>query len=80
MTDPANAALTVREAALRFRLPPATVGMWVVRGWIDAEGQRRHFTRVNPGETPARHPLAEYALAERDTRLKAGKSHRKLAG
>jgi DNA-binding transcriptional MerR regulator len=54
------------------RVSPGTVRHWRYRGWLDADGRRRHLRVVG-----RLYNAADALLAERDTRM-SGQSHRAM--
>lgn len=46
MTPNLEAGLTRAQAALAASVPPATVSMWALRGWVDPDGATRRLTVV----------------------------------
>jgi hypothetical protein len=62
------------DAALAARVTPAVVKMWRLRGWLTATGERRHVRHDGSG-----YHIDDVLEAERDTRRKPERSHRRLA-
>lgn len=62
------------DAALAAGVTVDVVKTWQFRGWLDANGERRHLTARGTDVL-----LADVFIAERDTRRKPERSHRRLA-
>jgi hypothetical protein len=62
------------DAALAAGVTPDVVKMWRLRGWLTARGERRHVRHNGSG-----YLLDDVLEAERDTRRKPERSHRRLA-
>ena len=62
------------DAARAARVTPDVVKMWRLRGWINADGMRQYVRHDTRG-----YSLDDVLVAERDTRRKSGRSHRRLA-
>lgn len=62
------------DAALAAGVTPDVVKMWRLRGWLTGNGERRHVRHNGCG-----YLLDDVLEAERDTRRKPGRSHRRLA-
>lgn len=67
-----QAWLTRRQAAHVAGVTEAVIKQWRYRGWIDSEGERRQL-RVKDGK----YLYSDVMEAERDTRNKAQRSHRR---
>lgn len=61
------------DAALAAGVTVDVIKTWQFRGWLDATGERRKLTAQG---TSVR--LADVYVAERDTRRKPARSHRRL--
>ena len=61
------------DAALAAGVTVHVVKTWQFRGWLDANGQRRKLTSHGTQVL-----LADVLIAERDTRRKPARSHRRL--
>lgn len=66
--------LTRAQASLLTGVTPDAIGKWRARGWLTAEGERRHL-RVRSYGTSLRYRLGDILEAERDTRT-SGRSRR----
>jgi hypothetical protein len=62
------------DAALAAGVTPQVVKMWRLRGWLTGKGERRHVRHDGTG-----YLLDDVLDAERDTRRKPERSHRRLA-
>lgn len=62
------------DAALAAGVTPQVVKMWRLRGWLTSKGERRHVRHDGTG-----YLLDDVLDAERDTRRKPERSHRRLA-
>lgn len=69
--------LNRNQAAYKAGVTVEVIDSWRWRGWIDKEGHRRKLTVVKQGRTPV-FIVAEVMQAERDTRSKSERSHRRL--
>lgn len=67
------------EAAYLTGVSPDAIGKWQARGWVTAQGVRRHLTvrRLSNGRLVYR--IGDVLDAERDTFL-SGKGHRGRTG
>jgi len=66
-----EAGLTRSQAVdkLGSDVTPAMVSMWVARGWLDPQGNRRHIRIVGTDERGARlYRYADLLAAEKHTR------------
>jgi len=66
-----EAGLTRAQAADKLGpdVTPHMISMWVLRGWLDPNGHRRHITVVGTDERGARlYRLADLLEAEKHTR------------
>jgi hypothetical protein len=73
-----DAELTRTQAARRANVTVAVVDAWLARGWYDLTGVHHTLTTRKVGRTRfIRH--GDVLRAERDTRLKADRSHRRLS-
>lgn len=70
----AQAWVTRRQAAFLAKVTEDVIKQWRYRGWIDSEGKRRHLTVDN-----GRYLHSDVMEAERDTRQKVQRSHRRRA-
>lgn len=61
------------DAAIAVGVTRYVIKTWQFRGWIDANGERRHLTARGTDVL-----LADVYVAERDTRRKPARSHRCL--
>lgn len=62
------------DAALAAGVTPYVVKMWRLRGWLTAKGERRKVRHDGTG-----YHIDDVLEAERDTRRKPERSHRRLA-
>lgn len=62
------------DAALAAGVTPYVVKMWRLRGWLTAQGVRRKVRHDGTG-----YHIDDVLEAERDTRRKPERSHRRLA-
>lgn len=69
--------LTRNQAAFKAGVTVEVIDSWRWRGWIDRDGQHRKLAVVKRGRTPV-FILEEVMEAERDTRRKPERSHRRL--
>lgn|GEM_PF-5429820 len=70
---------TARQASEKLRVSRHAVSMWKTKGWLDSEGNRRHLTVVGHDCCgAAQFDWSELTLAERDTRRKTNRSHRRV--
>jgi hypothetical protein len=72
-------AYTARQAAERLRVHRTTILYWRSHGWLDTNGQRHHLDAVgtDPLTGAVLFDWNELLNAERDTRRKAQRSHRR---
>ena len=63
-----DAWITRGQAALLTQVTPDTIGKWHARGWLDAEGRRRHLTVRSKRNGQLEYRLGDILDAERDTR------------
>lgn len=69
---------TAREAAGRFRMCPKAVSMWHSKGWINEHGTRQFLEIQGYADNgAAQYAWQELLFAERDTRRKTNRSHRR---
>lgn len=64
--------ITRRQAAFLAKVTVDVVKQWRYRGWIATDGNRRYLTVVN-----GRYLYSDVMDAERDTRKKKQRSHRR---
>lgn len=69
--------LTARQASERLGMTPNAVSMWASRGWINDAGERQHLTVIARTRQGAWFSWNELVIAERDTRRKRNRSHRR---
>jgi hypothetical protein len=73
-----DAELTRKQAAKRVNVTLAVIDAWLKRGWVDPAGEHRTLTTRKVGKTRfIRH--GDVLAADRDTALKADRSHRRLS-
>ena len=71
--------VTTSEAAQLLPVSPSTIRTWASRGWTDNQGEHKTITPVDyRGRRRApRYWLSDLQAAERDTRRKQRRSHRR---
>lgn len=69
-----DSRVDLNGAALAAGVAEGTVKNWIYRGWLDAAGKRH---RLEP-DTEGKVLVGDVLRAERDTRRKRGRCHRRL--
>jgi DNA-binding transcriptional MerR regulator len=70
--------VTASQASQRLRVNPKAIRHWHTRGWTNQNGQRQQLNVAGHNRKGVRlYYFNELVIAERDTRQKTNRSHRR---